>query len=331
MTSVKLKILSFITLTAIYYIIERWLNFLEGSNLYIIPDYLTIIDAILFVVVGMASVILLIKNKKSPEDTNPNVQYKRKHTEDLNKIYLRLCKAVMRHSHKDWKIVLPIEYREFSNLGAELEYMQLRNNNPWQTEYVEIEFHNHYKAYDYLPDALKHLEHKTYKEINQHWVKTEKLLEEFNKRPKFDQKLHETIESKMKESFPDFQKGYGENFESAYDPYVISDVVTNLWFVERTKFGFLEIREKYGTPSIITKYGTRPQLSSVDKNKLDLDKYKKLLDSLVTNDSLKEMYFDESKAHTEIFNELKMFQEKLSKMVRNHKYKVIDGKCDSCP
>ncbi len=263
--------------------------------------------------------------------TRPKLQEQKEHTVDLMNIYKRLCKTGIREDRDGFQIVLPKKYKEFSNIESEIIDMQYHQSTYWEKNYVSLEYRDHYSDYEYLEDALKHLTSKPYKETYNHWTKTKSLLDEFNKRSKFRSKLYETIESKMKEMFPDFKKGYGEVIESCFDPYVIGDVVTNLWFVERVRFDFLEIRDKYGYPSIITKYGTRPQLSSSNKDKLNLDKYKKLLESLVTNNSLKQMLIDENHAFSEIHTELETFQEKLRLIIKNHKHKIISGNCESCP
>lgn len=307
-----------------------------GIAVYLLKDVIIVADFLTQIVVGIVLTIPFIaiwglKPLIERTQGNSKLQEQKDHTIDLMNIYKRLCQTRILQDRSGYQIVLPKKYKEFASIESEIAYLEFKQSDHWQTDYVSLEYHNHYRDYDYLEDALKHLEHKSYKETYRHWTKTKKMLDEFNKRPKFHSKLHETIDSKMKESFPAFQKGYGENFESAYDPYVISDVVTNLWFVERVRFDFLEIRDKYGKPSIITQYGTRPQLSSLDKNKLDLDKYKKLLESIVTDSSLKQMLLDEDNTFSKIFTELEIFQKKLLTMIKNHKHKIINGKCDSCP
>ena len=298
---------------------------------------LTDIILITLMIIGSLVFVYDYRTRKSENQTN-NVeiqsatQEQKEHMIDLMNIYKRICKAVIRDERRnEYEIVFPKQFKEFTSFDAEITNKEFIKSEHWQTDYVSQEYIHNYRDYDYFEDAIKHLEDESYKETYAHLTKTKKLLDEFNKRPKFESKLYETIESKMKVSFPDFKKGTDGDFQNSYDPRVILDVVTNLWFVDRVRFDFLEIRDKYGYPSIITEYGTRAQVSSSDKNKLDLDKYKKLLESLVLDESLKKMMTDETHAFIEIINELDNFQKKLTIIIRNHKHKILRGKCDSCP
>ena len=322
--------------SALAYLLFRIFEKTEEQVIEFIQENSLVLDPVIPAILGISGIFVILNQKydilnRFQKPSEFQLQEKKDHTQDILNVYKRLSQAEIRPDRHDFVIVVPKKYFEFSSLGAKISYMDTKLNTPWQTDYVSLEYLDQYKDYEYFDDAIKHLEHKTYKTIHEAWIETKKLLTEFNKKEKAHSKLLKAVDIKMQEFFPEFEKGLGEHFQSAYEPYVIVDVITNLWFVDRVRFDFLEIRDKYGKYTIISTHGTRPQLISTDENKLDLEKYKKLLKSLVTDTSLKQMYLDEGISFKKILDNLTTFEKELLTMIKNHKHKPLLGKCDSCP
>ncbi len=249
---------------------------------------------------------------------------RKEHTNDINKIFIRMTHAVIRDRRNGLKIVCPTKDIDPKKLALTGLFLEEKIN-----DYVEIEHLDLYADYYFFDFAIEHL--KKYKDTYKYWKNTEKLLEEFNKRKLFKNIIDELIESKMSKSFPDFEKHHGEN-ENFYDPFVIADVVIALWQKQQEELHTLGIRTKYGKPCIITEFGTRPQIGSTDESKLDLEKYKELLKSIVTDKSLKQDYVQEIELDTEIRDELYKFTQKLEPLVKQLKAnKLLEGNCDGCP
>jgi len=200
MTSVKYTILSFIVTTSAYYIADRWFNFLESFNLDIIPDYLNVIDVLLFSAVGIASAFLLRKSrkdKKQPltEEQKHLVESKISHSNDLKKLYDRITSIRAEKNSQNnliFTVAPPMTYNPDKNTDLEATRKRiLERDDQLKGSWTSIH------AMTDISYILQHLEDKEYKNINKYWKKANKLLKKYNKNNKEEtkSKVDETLQS----------------------------------------------------------------------------------------------------------------------------------------
>lgn len=261
---------------------------------------------------------------------------RKEHTKDLNQIYLRLTDISFTEEKKELVLTFPKDYKQFNNFDN-LEQIFDRDYDPHMNR-ISRQYLYMYEDYYYFDYALEHLKHKSYKNIYEHWEKSNNIINEYNKSPKFIDKLEEKIKIKMQENFPDFKEAthlqYDDHF---YKPRTILDVIldTIKYQTEEQEpnFEFLIIdRFGSGVWCICSKdYSISAQIGSIDKGKLDLEKYKQMLKSIIEDTEIKQMLELDSKKRLELFAELEKFSKELAVLIKKLKAgSILEGKCEGC-
>ncbi|MDE1829272.1 MAG: hypothetical protein KGI25_03005, partial [Thaumarchaeota archaeon] len=194
-----------------------------------------------------------------------------------------------------------------------------------------------YEDYYYFDYAIEHLKHKKYRDIYEHWKKADEIIEEFNKTTKFADKLAETIKTKISIEFPEFTtKKNIEDFDgNFYDLGLIFDFISDVMKNEKPDdyINFLKIgRSNDGIYSICTKrlkfYG---QLTSKDENKIDLDRYKQVIKSIIQDTGVQKSLESDTKKRHDLISEQQKFSMGLEGLIKKLKAgSLIEGKCEGC-
>lgn len=168
----------FIASTIAYYVIERWLNFLES----LVPDFIPYLNFLDVIFIGLAGfgVYLIVreKTKKQPlsEEQKQLIASKISHSHALKKLYNRIVSVRAEKTKQDiliFTVSPPMMYDP--NEDVLLKETRRRIQEYADTPMTPLD------VVQEAPYALQHLEDKEYKNINKHWKKANKLLEKYNK------------------------------------------------------------------------------------------------------------------------------------------------------
>ena len=289
-------------------------------------DLMTLFYTIAFVWVTSTAFILtdLTQSKRSLRDDRKN------HIRDIYKMFRIISQVSIKQENKQFILSFRKKYINYKTMSDD-ELLTRVDDNYEDDIGIPINYIDNYEEFEYFDMAIKHLKHKKYKDIYQHWENTKKLLEELNEKKLSEDVINEKIKSQMKEFFPDFNK-YSYEYDNTYDPVVIMDMILALWRKQSENLSMLVIKKHGEKYCIITKHGTRSQMIATNETKLDVEKYKEFLKSIIIDESLKETHQEEITIYNKIISELSNFSSKLESLIKKLKTtNNLKGKCDSCP
>lgn len=271
-------------------------------------------------------------------DSKKHLQDRRQlHTEDLNHIYLRLTDVGFTEEQKNLALDFPEHYNQFNkfdNLEAifdDTQHNPLGNRTSQKYFYLSEDYY-------YFDYAIEHLKHKNYKNIYRHWEKANNIIDEFNNSPKFIDKLEETMKTKIRIAFPEFKEIKNSIHDGKGDFYSSNVILNFILNVLKNREGqeinldFLIIHREEDEYSICTHslrfYG---QLSSTDEKKIDLDKYKLTIISIIQDKEVQQLLTLEIKKRLELFDELQELSKEISVLIKKLKAgSILEGKCEAC-
>lgn len=169
----------------------------------------------------IAEIILTVSSWFLQDKSNVRGDLK-EHTKEINKIFIRMTEAVIREREKGLTITLPTkEGMDAHALHKKdlLTFIPEEYHHRIGVKYLKLD-----DDYYFFEFAMEHL--KKYKDIYKHWEKTEKLIDEFNLRERIIPTIEKTVNEKINDFFPDFQKHWGESdTPNFYEPQTITSAI----------------------------------------------------------------------------------------------------------
>lgn len=261
---------------------------------------------------------------------------KKEHAQHICKVYklLTIVRIEQGRFQKPWEYFLKFskEYKSFVNKSLE----ELLDDEEPDEPLYEDELKD-YSAYDYYETALKHLTHRKYKDIYNHWEKTKSLLDELNGKTSIEERLQDVIAEKMNRYFPTL-KSATSGIE-ALDNYSVNSIIQFMMICFRNQdlanhaLASLDYGESDRTKFIYSQWGRNDfHIIMRSDGNLDFDTYKKLVKEMLDDTSLKDFYNEFVDDYKSIIKELDNFTAKLDKLVNDLKINVpLKGKCKGCP
>lgn len=288
----------------------------------------------IFLPIGMLITLRLTKSHNSSEK-----QYDvKKHTENLIDVFKLVSQVTFRKKKENLVLMLPTEYEEPYSNSTIIKAMEriTTETDRSLTSIDGIKFHKEYKFFGF---AMEHLKHKKYKDIYQHWENAERLIKEYNESSKFMGQLQQKIRDSISETFPEFEEQEGFSFpEHFFKIRTVTDyIMYKIWHIkEDTTDSILNDlitdRLNHEQSCICEKgSGINSHLGSIDKEKLDLKRYKEMLMSIMTDKKIRESLDTDFKKKHEISEEHDKFETKLKNLIlKLEDVATIEGKCQSC-
>ena len=299
-------------------------------------DLMTLFYTIAFVWVTSTAFILtdLTQYKRSLREDRKN------HTKDICKIYKLLLGVIIREENtkkrenlqtkRDEKIILkfPSEYKA-KNDFTHLEQI-INGENDTSFQYISKESLDYYDNYRYFDYAITHLKHRTYKNIDSHWQKIQKMLEESNTKIRFIVKLIDTLDEKMKQHLPDLTMSWKFDQHNYYYHDTVLQFILSCFKSKQYSTSSLELRPTGDKSSkwIMPKYARTPHMVIEYENNTYFETYKKILEDIIKDEKLKEMFDNEINSDVKILEVIEQFTNELENLIKRLEAgELIEGKC----
>lgn len=274
--------------------------------------------------IGVAIMIVMLKQFFFGNE-KPHSERKR-HIDEMCGIYKRLCDCNIEENMGKLELSFPRVYKESSPEDSLEEMLDAKSDQYFGR--VPEEYLGDYPDYDFYDFAIEHLKHKEYEHIYEHWVNIHRLLDEFNNKTRFVEKLKNTIKEKMDARLSNFQHVSETRSSNYYYLGTVTQFLEGRFTEQECTLPPMELKTFHNKALIYPKFGHYPHVVMEAANETYFETYKNLLEEILNDSSLKEFHRDETNERKNIRTKLTHFHGKLRALVIELKAgKSLKGKC----
>ena len=252
---------------------------------------------------------------------------RKKHTQDIQKIYYLLTDVVIRENDRKKKFVrtFPREYIP-NKYHEHLKRFMLGESEPLNDR-IDEEYLDQSPNYKYYEFALEHLKCRKYKDIYKNWKEIHNLLDDLNKKPSFRTKLKELINEKMQDQLPEIKQGYSQEPNYCYPVRIFEFILDSIQSENNTVS--LELINRENNDQLIRSIGDSEEHIIIDcTNYTCFERYKNMCNDILCDNNLRKYFDHEHMIMQKIHSEIEQFAKKLGELAKRlDAGEIIVGKC----